>query len=125
MTVQSSAAAQDPILCAKILADLRSFDGFHEIAREFLAEAPVRITAIRQALAEIRLDVLALQAHALKGASGATGALRLSQAAANLEIASRSNAEKDLLALIEDVAEQFEMVRVALLELIANEPQST
>lgn len=117
-----SAAAQDPILSAKIVADLRSFDGFQEIAAEFLTEAPARTTAIRQALAEKQLDVVALQAHALKGASGAVGALRLSQATAKLEIAARTKSEMDLPALLEEVAEQFEIVRDALLELIANEP---
>lgn len=123
MTVERVEAEQDPILSAKVVEELRSIGGFHEIASEFLVEAPMRITAIRQAFAEKRLDAIMLQAHALKGASGAAGAIRLSRASAKLEIASRTNSEEQLVALIEGVVAEIEIARLALLEMMAIEAE--
>lgn len=113
----------DPILSAKIVADLRSFDGFCEIAQEFMAEVPARILAIRQALVEKRFDVITLQAHALKGASGATGALRLNRVCGKLEKAARARSEMDVLAFVEDLVEESEIALAALVKEIENEPE--
>lgn len=112
---------QDPILSVKVLTELNSFGGLHEIVQEFLSEAPTRIHAIRQTSAEKRYDALALHAHALKGASGATGAIRLSRVSAKLEAAARANSEERLAVMIEDLVEEFDIARLALLEVLADE----
>jgi len=114
---------KNPILSIKVLAELRSFGGLYEIVREFLAEAPMRIQAIQQDNAEKRFDPLALQAHALKGASGATGALRLSLLSAKIENAARSKSDGLLAELIAELVREFDIASEALLQTLADEPE--
>jgi two-component system, OmpR family, sensor histidine kinase TorS len=113
----------DPILSIKVLQELQSFGGLREIVHEFLNEAPTRIQAIQQLSTEKRYDALALQAHALKGASGATGAIRLSRVSAKLESAARSNSEERLAMIIEDLVEEFDIAHQALLELLVDDSE--
>jgi HPt (histidine-containing phosphotransfer) domain-containing protein len=115
---------QNSILSVKILTELRDLGVLHEIVNEFLIEVRMRIDEIRQASADKRFDALTLQAHALKGASGAVGALRLSKISAKVESAARLRSDALQRTLVEELAAEVDLANHALQQLLVDEPES-
>jgi signal transduction histidine kinase/DNA-binding response OmpR family regulator len=120
VTTKQPETQQDSVLEAKTLAALRDLGGFDDIIEEFLTEMPSRVQAIHTAAAENRLHVLALHAHALKGASGAVGAPRLGNVAAKIEEVARAKSQETLPRLLTNLDEEVECARTALLREIEN-----
>lgn len=106
--------SSEPALDAEKIAALRELGALEEIVHEFLSEAPVRIEAIRHAIAEQRFDTVKLEAHALKGASGVVGATSLAKTAAKLENASKLQNLADVSSLVEQLERNVEQTRHAL-----------
>ena len=89
-----------PILDESILADLlASTDGdaafVRELVETYLADVPVQLAGIADAVAAADAAALVRPAHSLKSASLTVGAVRLSSIARELEMAGRSGALDD------------------------------
>jgi HPt (histidine-containing phosphotransfer) domain-containing protein len=86
-----------PVLDESILADLlASTDGdaafVRELVETYLADVPVQLAGITDAVAANDAAALVRPAHSLKSASLTVGAVRLSGIARELEMAGRSGA---------------------------------
>lgn len=71
----------------------------------FVAELPNRLRAMREALAEGRLDELRILAHRLKGAGGGYGFPSLTTASARLEEACRQTEPQTASMLLDELTE--------------------
>lgn len=89
-----------PVLDESILADLlASTDGdtafVRELVETYLADVPVQLAGIADAVAANDAGALVRPAHSLKSASLTVGAVRLSGIARELEMAGRSGTLDD------------------------------
>jgi HPt (histidine-containing phosphotransfer) domain-containing protein len=87
-----------------------------ELIDLFLADAPTRIEAIRDAVTRQDWVALTATAHSLKGSCGSLGALPLAELCGRLERCGRQDADRSNAAA--DCAElerQYRLVREALL----------
>jgi CheY-like chemotaxis protein/HPt (histidine-containing phosphotransfer) domain-containing protein len=112
---QSSSGSERGCAGAKSRADLaahldRATGGdrklLRSLVRNFLTEAPKRLSALRQALARNDAEGLASAAHALKGSLGLFGADRAAGTARSLQLMGRlghlDGADRELRALEEE-----------------------
>jgi len=74
---------------------------FRELLRQFTAAMPERSSSLREAHRMAAYDDLRVQAHQLKGAGGGYGFLRLSELAAELEMACLSQDPRRIIAALE------------------------
>ena len=84
-----------PVLDARVVTSLRFFGGepgelLHEMALDFLAEAPSLLAEVDRGVDVRAYDTVALAAHRLKGSSGHIGARRLAAAAGEIEASARA-----------------------------------
>ena len=101
-----------PVLDASVTGPLRALgpDVLGQIGATYLADVPVRLEALRSAVATGDAEAARRAAHAVKGASAGIGASRVKTAAAALEQAAREgelpapDGLDDLAALVEEVA---------------------
>ncbi len=87
--------ADIPVLDEEVLGELLSstdgdVDFVRELVETYLADVPVQITGIADALEADDAAALVRPAHTLKSASATVGAMRLSAVARELEMAGRS-----------------------------------
>ncbi|HEY3174484.1 MAG TPA: response regulator [Candidatus Polarisedimenticolia bacterium] len=106
--------------------DSSALDGFREVGGEaatgflmdligqFLAEAPERLWAVRDAVVRLNPDALKTAAHSLKGSSGTMGARNMSALCAELERRAESDAVSGAISLVARLEEEFDRVRLAL-----------
>ncbi len=104
-----------------ILRDLDDGDGvlLASIADEFSTEAQRQLEALRASLAEGDPQAVERAAHSIKGSSANLGATRLAELAGHLEALGRAGALVGASAALDDVAVEFERVRVALTQMLA------
>ncbi|MEP6469696.1 MAG: Hpt domain-containing protein [Chloroflexota bacterium] len=84
-----------PVVDERILAEVRETTGddigfVQELVETYLADTPGQLEAMTAAVEADDADALIRPAHTLKSSSATVGALRLSSAARDLEMAGRS-----------------------------------
>jgi signal transduction histidine kinase/FixJ family two-component response regulator len=82
-----AAAAVDTVYLGQLADDIGAI-GVVEVVRAFLEDAPVRMIAIRTAMAAGAIKTIRQEAHALTGAARNLGLMRLGEAASALQAAS-------------------------------------
>lgn len=115
LTVDTTLAALD----FDRLEEFKEFDDealsmTREVIGLFLADAPLRIDAIEQALQARDASALARAAHALKGAASNIGALQLYASCVELESAARSQRLADGVAYVAHLRTQLQQTQAAL-----------
>jgi HPt (histidine-containing phosphotransfer) domain-containing protein len=114
-----------PALDAAVLESLRQLNqaGQPDIVREvltvFLADAPIRIAAIDDAIQSGTGPALQRAAHALKGAAGSIGATALQGSCRELEEIGKAGALDGAAALGARIHEEFARVRAEITEILA------
>ena len=112
--------AQDHPLDPEIFGQLREADraggnGFLAgLIDKFMREVPVRLASLRDAAAAADSDTLLKSAHALKGSTGALGALAMAAACREVEELGRSGSVIGVEPLLTRIEEEFSRVRRAL-----------
>jgi HPt (histidine-containing phosphotransfer) domain-containing protein len=112
-------------LDATVLESLRQLNqaGQPDIVREvltvFLADAPVRLAAIDDAIRDGDAQAIQRSAHALKGAAGSIGALGLQARCRDLEECGKARALDGTSELGRGIRDEFERVRVEIAEILA------
>jgi signal transduction histidine kinase/CheY-like chemotaxis protein/HPt (histidine-containing phosphotransfer) domain-containing protein len=114
-----AAASAAPLLDASRLEEFREFDDddlstTREVIALFVADAPGRLQALSDALAQQDAAALSRAAHALKGAASNIGAVAMQQACSALEADSREGVPQDAAARIEALRGLWESTRAAL-----------
>ena len=102
-----------------MLAELKDImeDDFAILVDTFVSDTDKRIDVFESSMDMADADVLRKAAHGLKGSSSNIGAERLSKLSADLEVAAKEMAFHIAIDLIEDVKQEYHLVRAALLEL--------
>ena len=99
-------------------AALRVVGGDIQLLREvtdiFLEDSPKRVVEARSALGNNDAEGVLRSAHTIKGAAGAIGALRVQQAARDLEDAARSGPNGPCTSLLADLETQLDLFRGTL-----------
>jgi two-component system sensor histidine kinase/response regulator len=114
-----------PALDAAVLESLRQLNqaGQPDIVREvltvFLADAPIRVAAIDDAIRAGEGQSLQRAAHALKGASGSIGAVALQTCCRELEEIGKAGALDGAPELGRRIQEEFARVRAEIGEILA------
>jgi CheY-like chemotaxis protein len=85
-----------------------------DLIGQFLAEAPVRLAALREAVAQVNPVALKAAAHSLIGSSGTMGARNMSTLCAELERRAGSGAVGGCAPLVTRLEDEFDRVREAL-----------
>jgi HPt (histidine-containing phosphotransfer) domain-containing protein len=85
-----------------------------ELVELYLQDAPVKINAIRQAVAQADRDSLTRAAHSLKGSSGTLGVRQLASVCEELEFLADDALTSDATALVDRLQEEFVRVREVL-----------
>jgi len=104
-----------------VIASLRDLGGddpsiFNELVELFIADTPVRIKALEQALASGSARNLEAAAHALKSSSGNLGAYVLSTLCKELEVCGRNKNLESAASLVARSREEYRRVEEALRE---------
>ena len=85
-----------------------------EILQVFIADIPLRIKEIEEALAQNDLPTLKRGAHTIKGASGNVGALKLQAIALQLETAAGAGVTSSARKMINNIKTEFEKISQAI-----------
>lgn len=100
---------------------LNRYDGNEEVVRElwgvFLDDLPRQIGEIRKAFGSADLELLELQAHSIKGSSGAIGAKVLRDVACQIEHAAKEKEMSKAVAHLERLEFELNRVEAALRRL--------
>jgi CheY-like chemotaxis protein len=88
-----------------------------DLIAQFLADAPLRLIALREAAAQHDRTGLNEAAHALRGAADHFGALEVAALCEQLERLARTGSMSGAIELIEALEEAFARARAALTEL--------
>lgn len=83
----------------------------------FLADAPKRLTALRQGFEQRAQDECKRAAHTLKSSSGQIGAGFYAQVAQRVELAARDGRLDEIAESVTWLEDQFDAVRQALAEI--------
>jgi HPt (histidine-containing phosphotransfer) domain-containing protein len=109
----------EPILEEKVLRSLVQDIGL-ENTRKFMEsldnEFQKRIQNIKQAMSDHSLAALSAQAHSLKSSAQVSGAYRLAEALAKLEVVAGQN-QDEAFAMAQDVLTLAELTRFAYLDV--------
>lgn len=116
----------EPALDSKAIDNLRQLqmegepDILEELGGLFMEKAPLRIKAIKDALVKGDPEALYKEAHNLKSSSANLGAMRLSGICKELEALGRAGTLDRAMELAEKADAEFERVRTALKEEMAD-----
>ena len=109
------------VLDSETLATLRDLqqegddDLLTELIDLFLADAPARLTGVRESIAREDWRALASWAHSLKGSCGSLGALQMAELCARLEQHERGDAARPVAeATCRELEGHFQVVCEAL-----------
>lgn len=119
-TIPAPIDARNPHLDLSRLSELSAEAGSSEIAMEltqiFLEDISRRIAALRSAAEPLDPATCSSIAHAIKGASGNFGALRMASLSENLERQAKLESQARVLTLVSELSEELEIVRGLLSE---------
>jgi HPt (histidine-containing phosphotransfer) domain-containing protein len=90
------------------------------ITSAFLTDAPVKINALREALAESDYEAVSMAAHNLKGGCWYVGAARLAELCALLEDDAESGNLSDGASSVSGIETELEAVREAMAKALSN-----
>lgn len=90
------------------------------ITTAFLTDAPVKINALREALAESDHEAVSMAAHNLKGGCWYVGAARLAELCALLEDDAESGNLSDAAASVSGIETELEALREAMARALSN-----
>jgi two-component system, sensor histidine kinase and response regulator len=109
-----------PTLNMQTLEALRSFqeegepDFLTELIHDYLLDAPLRLTALSEAIALNAMDLIARAAHGLKGSSANMGAARLAHLLFELELEAKKPDSANLRERCDAIENEFQAVRRGL-----------
>ncbi len=112
------------MLDASVMAVLRSLaapgepDVYVDVARLFLADVPIHLTALDAAIAASNVESVWQIAHRLRGGSLEMGALRMAPLCAAIEGAARAGSLAHAAARADSLAREFAAVRLELEKVI-------
>ena len=118
-------AVAPPVLDVSVMAAIRSLGGpdepdvFAEVARLFLQDVPVQLSALREAIAADCPELVTQVAHRLRGSALEMGALRMAPLCALIEHAGRAQALGTAAAHAALLDAEFAATRAALERAIA------
>jgi HPt (histidine-containing phosphotransfer) domain-containing protein len=115
MTTPATAAIDEGVLEGyRFLQEEGRPDVVTEFIDIFLADLPGRLDAIRSAVATRDPHAIRSAGHALKGAAGSIGAVRVAALAAELESVGRAGQTSGTDELAESIAVEAELARATL-----------
>ena len=101
-----------------VLDSLRSLvdeeEDFREMITLFLDDTPIRLDALRRALAASDMKALERAAHQLKGSCGSFGALGMVRLCMTLEALARLGPQHEAADRLRDLEEEFQRVQAFL-----------
>ena len=112
------------VLDVSVMATIRSLgapgepDVFAEVARLFLADVPIQLSALRAAIAADSAESVKQIAHRLRGSALEMGALRMAPLCAAIEHAARAGSLEHAAVQADSLDREFAAVRVALEQAI-------
>ena len=112
--------SESPVLDASVMEMLRSIgapgepDLYVEVARLFLADVPIHLTALHAAIAADSAESVRQIAHRLRGGSLEMGALRMAPLCAAIEHAAREGSLEHAAAQADSLAREFASARLEL-----------
>jgi len=108
------------VLDVSVMAAIRSLGGpgepdvYTEVARLFLDDVPIHLSALSAAIAAERLESVSEIAHRLRGGALEMGALRMAPLCAAIEHAARAGSLEHAAARAESLDREFAATREAL-----------
>lgn len=93
-------------------------DVYSEVARLFLEDVPIHLSALRAAIASANAESVAQVAHRLRGGALEMGALRMAPLCAAIEHAARAGSLEQATTQVESLQREFDAARLALEEVI-------
>jgi HPt (histidine-containing phosphotransfer) domain-containing protein len=117
-------ALESSVLDVSVMEALRSLgapgepDVFAEVARLFLADVPIHLSALGAAIAADSAESVGQIAHRLRGGALEMGALRMAPLCAAIEQAARAGSLEHAAAQAERLDREFAAARVALEQAI-------
>jgi HPt (histidine-containing phosphotransfer) domain-containing protein len=113
-------APESSVLDMSVMAAIRSLgapgepDVYTEVARLFLADVPIHLSALGAAIAAHSVETVGEIAHRLRGGALEMGALRMAPVCAAIEHAARAGSLEHAAAQAEVLDREFAAARVAL-----------
>lgn len=95
-------------------------EGLDELFNEYLADAPLQLARLSDAVELNDIEAITSIAHTLKGSSGNLGIRGVSELSAKLEQEARSGTLKDVNASIAAIGAELAAAKAALAELVAD-----
>ena len=115
-----------PVLDSTVVSGLRQLtppgepDVLAQVLNLFLAEAPLRMDRLRNALAAGNIEEVRRAAHSLRGGAGNIGARRLSEVCRQFEAQGKSGDLAGSAALVNALGVEFDKVEVEIRRLLGN-----
>jgi histidine phosphotransfer protein HptB len=106
------------MVAIRALGDPGEPDVYSEVARLFLADVPVHLSALDAAIAARSAKSVEQIAHRLRGGALEMGALRMAPLCAEIEHAARAGLLDDAVAQAGRLNREFETTRMALEQAI-------
>jgi HPt (histidine-containing phosphotransfer) domain-containing protein len=120
LPLSESPPAAPAVLDVSVMAAIRALgsagepDVYTEVAQLFLADVPVHLAALRDAIAARRADQVEQIAHRLRGGALEMGALRMAPLCAALELSARGGSLHQAEDSLESLHREFAVARAAL-----------
>ena len=117
-------ASDSSVLDVSVAAAIRALGGpgepdvFAEVARLFLADVPIHLTALGVAIAADEKESVRNIAHRLRGGALEIGAVRMAPVCAAIEHGARSGSLVDVVAQADSLGREFALARHELEQAI-------
>jgi HPt (histidine-containing phosphotransfer) domain-containing protein len=122
--MESVSSSELPVLDLTTIEVLRSLgapgepDMFVEIARVFLEDAPIHLSALDAAIAARTPELVAATAHRLRGSALEIGAVRMAPVCAAIEYTARGGSLDEAVRRAEILNREFAVAQGALAQVI-------
>ena len=123
-------APKSSVLDVSVAADIRALGGpgepdvFSEVARLFLADVPIHLSALGAAIAADEKESVQKIAHRLRGGALEIGAVRMAPVGAAIERAACAGWLEDAAAQADSLSREFALVRQELEQMIESTRQT-
>jgi HPt (histidine-containing phosphotransfer) domain-containing protein len=124
LTLMVRPATESPVLDVLVMAAIRALgvpgepDVYAEVARLFLADVPIHLSALGAAIAAERVESVCQIAHRLRGSSLEMGALRMAPVCAAIEHGARAGSLEHAAARADRLHHEFATARRELEQVI-------